>query len=52
MHWGMLFGVMTFAGAILLHWDILTIGAGETRKALVIPEHEEAHGPLEAAPAR
>jgi nitric oxide reductase subunit B len=53
MHWRMLFGLTTFAGAILLAWDLLTIGAGETtRKALVIPEHEEEHGALEATPAR
>ena len=36
MHWRLVFGVMTFAGAGLLAWDLLTIGKGETRKALVI----------------
>ena len=39
MHWRMLFGLMTFAGAGLLAWDLLTIGVGETRKALVIEEY-------------
>lgn len=35
MHWRMLFGLMTFAGALLLAWDLLTIGQGEARPALV-----------------
>ncbi len=30
---------MTFAGAGLLAWDLLTIGKGETRQALVIEKH-------------
>jgi len=39
MHWRMVFGLMTFAGALLLAWDLLTIGRGEARKALVIEEY-------------
>jgi nitric oxide reductase subunit B len=38
MAWRLLFGGMTFAGFILLVWDLLTIGKGETRKAPVIIE--------------
>jgi len=33
MVWRLFFGGMTFAGFILLVWDLLTIGKGETRKA-------------------
>lgn len=33
MGWRLLFGGMTFAGFILLVWDLLTIGKDETRKA-------------------
>ncbi|MDD1607639.1 MAG: cbb3-type cytochrome c oxidase subunit I, partial [Methylococcaceae bacterium] len=33
MVWRWFFGLMTFAGLILLIWDLLTIGKGETRKA-------------------
>jgi len=29
MHWRMLFGLMTFAGAGLLAWNLLTIGVGK-----------------------
>ena len=36
MVWRWFFGLMTFAGLILLIWDLLTIGKGETRKAAVI----------------
>jgi nitric oxide reductase subunit B len=38
MNWRLVFGVMTFAGAILLAWDLLTIGACESREELVIQE--------------
>jgi len=31
MHWRMVFGLVTTAGIILLVWDLLTIGKGETR---------------------
>ena len=34
----LMFGLMTFADAGLLAWDLLTIGVGETRQALVIEE--------------
>ena len=39
MNWRLVFGVMTFAGAGLLAWDLLTIGACESREELVIEEH-------------
>jgi nitric oxide reductase subunit B len=32
------FGVVTAAGFVLLVWDLLTIGKGETRKAEVIAQ--------------
>ena len=35
----MVFGAMTFAGAVLLGWDLLTICARESRNELVIEEH-------------
>jgi nitric oxide reductase subunit B len=38
MIWRLFFGGITFAGFILLVWDLLTIGKGETRKALMIVE--------------
>ena len=38
MVWRLFFGGMTFAGFILLVWDLLTVGKGETRKAPVIIE--------------
>ncbi len=38
MVWRWLFGVVTLAGLVLLIWDLLTIGKGETRKALAISE--------------
>jgi len=31
MHWRMVFGLVTTAGIVLLVWDLLTIGKGETR---------------------
>ncbi|AAU91532.1 putative nitric-oxide reductase, B subunit [Methylococcus capsulatus str. Bath] len=33
MAWRLVFGVVTLAGALLLVWDLLTIGVGETRRA-------------------
>jgi len=39
MIWRWFFGLMTFSGLILLIWDLLTIGKGETRKAQEIVEH-------------
>jgi nitric oxide reductase subunit B len=38
MVWRLFFGGITFAGFLLLVWDLLTIGKGETRKAPVIIE--------------
>jgi nitric oxide reductase subunit B len=34
MWWRQVFGWMTFAGTILLVWDLLTIGRRETRAAI------------------
>ena len=39
MSWRMVFGAVTALGLILLIWDLLTIGRGETRPALTIEEH-------------
>jgi nitric oxide reductase subunit B len=33
MFWREFWGVVTIAGLVLLIWDLLTIGAGETRTA-------------------
>ena len=33
MGWRMIFGVVTAAGFVLLVWDLMTIGRGETRRA-------------------
>ena len=49
MVWRLLFGLVTFAGAVLLAWDLLTLGAGETRKALVIEHEEEPEGETAAS---
>ena len=38
MNWRLIFGMVTASGLILLIWDLLTIGKGETRPALVIEE--------------
>lgn len=38
MQWRARFGLITVAGLILLIWDLMTIGKGETRKAEVISE--------------
>ena len=39
MQWRMIFGVVMTAGLVLLLWDMLTIGRGETRPA------KEVHAP-------
>ncbi len=36
MIWRMVFGLITFAGGIVLFWDLLTIGKNKPRKAEVI----------------
>ncbi|HYE36399.1 cbb3-type cytochrome c oxidase subunit I [Methylocaldum sp.] len=41
MVWRLILGIVTAAGLVLLIWDLLTIGAGETRPALVIERHDE-----------
>jgi len=38
MHWRLLFGLITIAGLVLLIWDLVTIGKGETRPALQLLE--------------
>ena len=40
MQWRMVFGVMMTAGLVLLLWDFLTIGRGETRTARPVPNPE------------
>jgi nitric oxide reductase subunit B len=50
MFWRMIFGYMTAAGLALLVWDLLTLGAGETRLARVlVREEEESSGAAQAA---
>ena len=36
MQWRMIFGVVMTAGLVLLLWDMLTIGRGETRPAKAV----------------
>jgi nitric oxide reductase subunit B len=36
MTWRMIFGWTTFAGYLILVWDLLTIGKGETRPMRVL----------------
>ncbi len=50
MQWRMVFGWMMAAGLALLIWDLLTIGAGETRTAIEL-SHEEPRQGGEAAQA-
>jgi hypothetical protein len=38
MHWRLLFGLITIAGLVLLIWDLVTIGKGESRPALSLSE--------------
>jgi nitric oxide reductase subunit B len=50
MFWRMIFGYVTAAGLSLLVWDLLTLGAGETRLARVlVREEEESSGAAQAA---
>ena len=42
MQWRMIFGVVMTVGLVLLLWDMLTIGRGETRPAKEVPD-PEAH---------
>ena len=41
MQWRMAFGVMMTVGLLLLLWDFLTIGRGETRAAKAVPSPED-----------
>ncbi len=41
MFWRMIFGYVTAAGLALLIWDLLTIGAGETRTAQALKREAE-----------
>ena len=51
MWWRQIFGWVTAAGYLLLVWDLLAIGAGETRTATRVGhESEEAEAGAEAAP--
>jgi len=50
MFWRMIFGWVTAAGLVLLIWDLLTIGAGETRAALVHEKEEETKSGSSEAP--
>jgi nitric oxide reductase subunit B len=47
MQWRMWSGWLTLAGTVLLVWDLLAIGAGETRKALA-PSEEGGMAPARA----
>jgi len=38
MWWREVFGVMFLVGFVLLVWDLLTIGKGESRKMIEAPE--------------
>jgi nitric oxide reductase subunit B len=40
MFWRQIWGYVTAAGLVLLIWDLLTIGKGETRSQVVIPQEE------------
>jgi nitric oxide reductase subunit B len=51
MVWRLVFGIMTVVGVILLIWDLLTIGANETRTAIASTEAKEtSHETTAAAP--
>ena len=41
MQWRMVFGVLMTVGLLLL-WDLLTIGRGETRPAKIVSGHADA----------
>lgn len=45
MHWRAVFGAMVVLGVLLLIWDLLVIGKGETRPALVVDRREAAPSP-------
>ncbi len=51
MVWRMIFGWVTAAGTVLLIWDLVTIGAGETRAALVHAREDETKADTPEAPA-
>jgi nitric oxide reductase subunit B len=51
MFWRQIFGWVTAAGFVLLVWDLLTIGAHETRKAIAPGAEPGAEGSAVAAPA-
>ena len=51
MVWRMIFGWVTAAGTVLLIWDLVTIGAGETRSALVHAREDETKPGTPEAPA-
>ncbi len=52
MWWRQIFGWVTAAGYLLLVWDLLAIGAGETRTATQVGhESEQAQAGAQAAPA-
>jgi nitric oxide reductase subunit B len=51
MFWRQIFGWVTAAGFVLLVWDLLTIGAHETRKAVMPGEGPEIEKGAAAAPA-
>ena len=51
MFWRMIFGWVTAAGTVLLIWDLVTIGAGETRAALVHEREEDTKTGTPEAPA-
>jgi len=38
MNWRMIFGLLTAVGIVLLVWDLLTIGKGETRTRQEVPQ--------------
>ena len=48
MQWRMVFGVLMTIGLLLLLWDLLAIGRGETRPAKIVGGHADA--PVADAP--
>lgn len=51
MYWRQIFGWMTAVGYVLLVWDLLTIGAHETRKAVFPASVEKGSGGAVTEPA-
>ncbi len=53
MFWRLVWGGVMAAGVVLLLWDLLTIGRGETRAIQPLESHDEgpagARGPAAAA---